>query len=321
MTEFDLIRLHFASQPVKRRDVRVGIGDDAAVMRPPAGAELVMTSDVLVAGIHFFPYADAGGIGHKSLAVNLSDLAAMGAEPAWFLLDLTLPEPDPTWLEGFSQGMYALARRHNVQLVGGDTVRGPLAIAITAIGFVPEGKALLRTGARTGDRICVTGTVGDAALALAQQRGERVLSAAEAAAVAQRLERPTPRTAEGLALRELATSAIDISDGLLADLTHILEESGVGARVRRDTVPLSDIYRRHLPDIGWDYALAGGDDYELCFTVPPANLLAVEALARQLQVPITVIGEITPSRALEVYDAAGRPYLPTVSGHDHFAPP
>ena len=319
MTEFDLIRVHFASQPVKRRDVRIGIGDDAAVVRPPAGHELVMTSDVLVAGVHFFAQADAGGIGHKSLAVNLSDLAAMGAEPAWFLLDLTLPESDPAWLEGFAQGLYGLARHHNVQLIGGDTCRGPLSIAITAIGFVPEGKGLLRSGARPGDRVCVTGTLGDAALALAQQRGERSLTPVQAAAVAERLDRPLPRVAEATALRDLASSAIDISDGLLGDLTHILEESGAGARIRRDAVPLSDIYRQHLPEIGWEYALTGGDDYELCFTVAAANMPAVEALARQIGFPVTTIGEITPNRALEVYDGAGRPYLPKVRGHEHFA--
>lgn len=318
MNEFDIIRTYFASQPVTRPDVRVGIGDDAALVRAPAGMETAMTTDVLVAGVHFHADADAGAIAHKALAVNLSDLAAMGADPAWFLLNLTLPEAKPDWLAPFAEGLHALARRYRVQLIGGDMSRGPLSVAITAIGFVPQGKALLRSGAGVGDRICVTGELGDAALALACRRGERRLSPAESAAVMERLDRPQARTAEGIMLRELASSAIDISDGLLADLGHVLSASDVGARVVLDAVPISDVYREHLREIGWDYALGGGDDYELCFTIPEARWLEWESLARQMRCKVTTIGEVVRGSGLELRDGAGRPYQIKTAGHQHF---
>ena len=318
MTEFELIRSFFASQPVARTDVRVGIGDDAALVQPPPGMELAVTTDILVAGVHFFEDADPRQVGYKSLAVNLSDLAAMGADPAWFLLDLTIPKPDPVWLRAFAEGLHGLAREHNAQLIGGDTSRGPLAIAITAIGLVPTGEALLRSGARAGDIVCVTGTLGDAALALDAQQGKYRLPANDLQALRQRLERPAARVLEGKALRAHASSAIDISDGLLADLGHILEASQVGARVQLDAVPLSPVYRAHLEQVGWDDALAGGDDYELCFTVPAAKQREVEALARRTGFSVSAIGEIISAHGLEVRDAAGRSYRPQRSGHDHF---
>ncbi len=314
MTEFELIRTYFAAQSLARADVRVGIGDDAAIVRAPAGMETVVTTDVLAAGVHFFSDVDPTALGHKSLAVNLSDLAAMGAEPAWFLLNLTLPEATASWLQGFAAGMLALARRHNVQLIGGDTSRGPLSVGITAIGLVPEGKGLLRSGARPGDLIYVTGTLGDAALALAQRRGKRSFRADETAAIEARLDRPVPRIGEGVALRDLASSAIDVSDGLLADLGHILEASGVGARLTLDAIPLSAVYRARLAEVGWDYALAGGDDYELCVTVPPKNEPAIDAA----KLALTAIGEITAEPGLEVYDGSGRRYQPTDTGYNHF---
>lgn len=318
MTEFELIRAYFASQPVARSDVRVGIGDDAALVRPPAGMELAMATDVLVAGIHFFEDADPASIGYKALAVNLSDLAAMGAEPAWFLLDLTLPRADAAWLRGFADGLYELARRYDVQLIGGDTSRGPLSIAVTVVGFVPPGQGLLRAGARAGDLIYVTGTLGDAALALGIRRGQHRVADAEYAAIRQRLDRPVPRIAEGIALRGFASSAIDVSDGLLADLGHVLEASGVGARLALDAVPLSPVYRAHVSEIGWDYALAGGDDYELCITVPPGRRGEIEALARERQFSLWAIGEVTSTGGLRVHDAAGRLYRSEPAGHDHF---
>jgi thiamine-monophosphate kinase len=288
-------------------------------VRTDPGNETVITTDVLVAGVHFLADVDPAALGHKALAVNLSDLAAMGAAPAWFLLDLTLPAADDSWLQRFVEGMFTLARDHNVQLVGGDTSRGPLAIGITAIGSVPRGRALLRSGARAGDLVYVTGELGDAALALAWLRGERRFGDADAARLRERLERPSPRVAQGIALREWATSAIDISDGLAADLGHVLRASRVGARIRLDAIPLSSIYRDGLVDLGWEYALAGGDDYELCFTAAPAHRSAIERLARDGPVKFTPIGEITSSGELEIYDAAGRLYHPRTRGHDHFA--
>jgi thiamine-monophosphate kinase len=319
MTEFDLIRTYFASQSLVRTDVRVGIGDDAAIVCAPPGMEIVVTTDALVAGVHFVADVDPFTLGHKSLAVNLSDLAAMGAEPAWFLLALTLPEARGDWLQRFAEGMFALARRHNVQLIGGDTTRGPLAVVITALGTIPQGKGMRRSGARLGDLVYLTGEVGDAALALLSLRGERQFGGAEAMRLRERLERPVPRVDEGIALRDLASSAIDVSDGLAADLGHILQASGVGARIHLDAIPLSSIYRDHLAEVGWECALAGGDDYELCLTVPPGHVAAVDALSNRTKVPLTRIGEITSGSELEIYDNAGRQYRPQVRGHDHFA--
>ncbi len=318
MTEFELIRTYFAAPSLRRADVRVGIGDDAAIVCPAPGTETVITTDVLVAGVHFFADVDPRSLGHKSLAVNLSDLAAVGAEPAWFLLNLTLPEANAAWLQGFSEGMFALAQRYRMQLVGGDTARGPLAIGITAIGLVPRGTGLLRSGARPDDAIYVTGALGDAALALALRHASHAFSAAECGALNERLERPLPRVAQGMALRDIASSAIDISDGLVADLGHVLAASGVGARIKLGRLPLSDVYRRHVQEVGWDHALAGGDDYELCFTVPPARAGALEALLQKAQVPFTPIGRIIPGSALEIYDAHGRLYKPAAKGYDHF---
>jgi thiamine-monophosphate kinase len=267
VNEFELIRRFFARQDMTRADVVAGIGDDAALLQPPAGQQLAVTSDLLVSGIHFLSDADPQALGHKALAVNLSDLAAMGAEPAWFMLNLALPKADAGWLEFFCRGLFELAREYRVQLVGGDTSRGPLAIAIEAHGFVPPGQALRRSGAKTGDRIYVTGTLGDAGLALRHRLGGISLPERELAAVAARLDRPVPRVREGLLLRGLAHGAIDISDGLLADLGHVLEQSRVGARIHLDKIPLSPVCRAYLPETGWDLVLANGDDYELCFTV------------------------------------------------------
>jgi thiamine-monophosphate kinase len=317
MTEFELIRTFFARQDVARPDVVAGIGDDAALLQPPAGQQLAVTSDLLVSGVHFLPDADPFSLGHKALAVNLSDLAAMGAEPAWFMLNLALPRADAHWLEAFSRGMFQLAREHNVQLVGGDTSRGPLAIAIEAHGFVPPGAALKRSGAQAGDRIYVTGTLGDAALALRQRLGGIRLPENDMAAITGRMDRPTPRVREGMMLRGLAHSAIDISDGLLADLGHILEMSRVGARINLDKIPVSPVCRSHIRETGWDMVLASGDDYELCFTVPEANVAALEKL--QPACGFHHIGVIETEPGLRIVDAAGKPYQPRQSGHDHFA--
>jgi len=319
VTEFELIRAYFASQPVRRADVHLGIGDDAAVVQAPPGMETVITTDVLVAGVHFLDDTDPVALGHKSLAVNLSDLAAMGAAPAWFVLDLTLPKIDRAWVDAYARGLHELAQSYRIQLVGGDTARGPLAIAITAIGLVPHGKCLRRSGARVGDMIYVTGTLGDAALALAAQRGEHGLASGDVAAVRHRLERPDPRIAEGIALRDGASSAIDVSDGLVADLGHVLEASKVGARLNLGAIPVSPTYRAQMRKIGLDYALAGGDDYELCFTVPPVQVSHINTLAIGSGFSFTAIGEVTAGNALEIYDSIGRIYQPKRKGFEHFA--
>jgi thiamine-monophosphate kinase len=317
VNEFELIRTFFARQEVARPDGTAGIGDDAALLQPPAGQQLAVTSDLLVSGVHFLPDADPFSLGHKALAVNLSDLAAMGAEPAWFMLNLALPKADARWLEPFCRGMFELAREYNVQLVGGDTSRGPLTIAIEAHGFVPPGMAMKRSGAKAGDRIYVTGTLGDAALALRHRLGGIRLPEPDLTAVADRMDRPTPRVREGMILRGLAHSAIDISDGLLADLGHILEMSRVGARINLDKIPVSPVCRAHIPETGWDMVLASGDDYELCFTVPEANVAVLEKL--QSACGFHPIGVIEAELGLRIVDADGKPYQPHETGHDHFA--
>lgn len=318
--EFEIIRRFFGTPPVQRTDVVLGIGDDAAVLQPPAGHDLILTTDTLVEGRHFRPGDDPESLGHKSLAVNLSDLAAMGAEPAWFLLSLTLPQADEPWLTAFAAGLHALARRFNIQLVGGNTTRGPLSIGVTACGFVPAGQALTRRGAQPGDRVYVTGTLGDAALALwieQEQPGRTPVGHA----AAERLHRPEPRIAAGIALRGLAGAVIDISDGLAADLGHILESSHVGARIDLARLPLSDTYRRLQTSgvVGWDHALAGGDDYELCFTVSPSREPELTRRAAQMDCACTSIGEIVASPGLVLTDPEGRRYQPGRMGYDHFA--
>ncbi len=317
MNEFELIRTYFARQPVQRADVVLGIGDDAAILAPPPGKQVCVTTDVMVSGVHFLSDADPVALGHKALAVNLSDLAAMGAEPAWFTLNLTLPEVKETWLEQFCKGLFALACQYNVQLVGGNTSRGPLAIAIEAQGFVPEGRALLRSGARAGDRVYVTGELGDAGLVLQHELGKGRLPDAVFEAIADKLHRPTPRIPEGMALRDIAHSAIDISDGLLADLGHILEASHVGARLFLANIPVSPAYRDHIKEAGWDMALTNGDDYELCFTVPEKNIVALEKL--QFPCGFHCIGQIEQAHGLRITDESGKPYRPRQTGHDHFA--
>lgn len=319
MNEFELIRRFFARQPVVRDDVVLGIGDDAAVLDVAPESQLVVTTDLSIAGVHFLPDADPVSVGHKSLAASLSDLAAMGAEPAWFTLDLSLPKVDVRWLERFCEGLFGLARRYNAQLIGGDTSHGALAITVAAYGLVPRGQSLRRSGAKLGDRVYVSGKLGDAALALSHYRGKRRLPDADLMVIADRLARPMPRVRAGIALRSLANSCIDISDGLLADLGHIVEASHVGASIRLDRIPLSPVFQRHLDDVGWDTALAGGDDYELCFTVPESNVSAVERLQPQFRESFACIGEIVDGPGVQVLDESGNPYHPAALGHDHFS--
>ena len=324
MGEFDLIRKYF-TRPVQR--AALGVGDDCALLQPAAGMQLAICSDMLVEGRHFLSTVDPARLGHKSLAVNLSDLAACGAKPVAFTLALALPRVDEAWLEGFSRGLLALADAHDCELIGGDTTQGPLNICITAFGEVPSGQALLRSGARAGDDIYVSGNVGDARLALEMFRGNITLSAELFALCRAHMEQPDPRVALGQALRGIATSAIDVSDGLLGDLGHILKTSGVGASI--DTsLALGTLAAGRHPD--WvagrltmaqhlEFVLAGGDDYELVFTAPPSSRDAVSNAAGQAGTPVTLIGSVTAEPGLQLVDAQGHPLAQRFASFDHFA--
>lgn len=318
LNEFQLIREYFARQPVTRTDVVLGIGDDAALLAVPPDQELVVSTDVLVAGVHFPEGTDALSIGHKSLAVNLSDLAAMGATPAWFTLNLCLPRADSDWLRDFCTGLFTLAKSYRVALVGGDTSRGPLTVGIQIMGLVPPGQALRRSGARPGDRIYVTGVLGEAALGLQRVLGKLDLPEEYRINVWQQLYRPLPRVQAGRRLRGLASACIDISDGLVADLGHILEASGVGARIALRELPLSPAYDAAFQQVGWEAALNGGDDYELCFTVPAEQEHAFQQASTRFGVSCCPIGEIEAAPGLRIVDEAGQLYTPGQRGYTHF---
>ncbi|GAB4288030.1 MAG: thiamine-phosphate kinase [Thiohalomonadaceae bacterium] len=320
LSEFNLIERYFTARGVRRDDVVLGVGDDCALLRVPSGMELAVSIDALVEGRHYPLGTEPAAVGHKALAVGLSDLAAMGAEPAWATLALSLPEADEAWLEGFAEGLFVLARRFHVQLVGGDTVRGPRVISLQLHGFVPQGQALRRDGARAGDLIYVTGTPGDAGLGLELALGQRRTAAAHADYLRARLDRPEPRVAAGLQLREIASAAIDISDGLVADLGHILERSGVGARLELAHLPCSSAMQHVLPEAAerWRYALASGDDYELCFTVPPARREAAEQVCATLDCSCHCIGRIEAEAGLRLMQADGTLLHGVPRGFDHF---
>ena len=314
-SEFDLIA-RIRARVAGRDDVIVGIGDDAAIVHVPAGHRLVVAMDTLNIGVHFPAETAPADIGWKALAVNLSDLAAMAATPAWCTLSLSLPQPDETWVDGFLDGFLELAARHDVALVGGDTTRGPLSVCVTAHGLVEPRGALLRSGARVGDDIWVTGTLGDAAAALRQwQAGESMTPA-----LRLRLDRPTPRVAAGLALAGIAHACIDVSDGLLADLGHVCRASRVGAELDVDALPSSEALLTAF-DVAARRELqaTGGDDYELCFTAPKTARLAVEDAMRACDVPATRIGRITADAGkIVLRDAAGAPWSPPRAGYVHF---
>ncbi len=320
LSEFNLIERYFTARGVRREDVALGVGDDCALLRVPAGMELAVSIDALVEGHHYPAGTDAAAVGHKALAVGLSDLAAMGAEPAWATLALSLPEADEGWLQGFADGLFALADRFRVQLVGGDTVRGPRVISLQLHGFVPQGMALRRDGATVGDLIYVTGTPGDAGLGLELALGRYSASDADARYLRERLDRPEPRVMVGLQLRGIASAAIDISDGLAADLGHILARSGVGARLELAQLPYSSALQRLLPDAleRWHYALGSGDDYELCFTVPPERCAAVEQLCAALDCGCQCIGRIEAAPGLRLYRPDGTLLENSPHGFDHF---
>lgn len=317
MTEFDLIERYFV-RPGKRNDVDVDIGDDAAVCSVPDGQQIVLTTDLFIVGVHFPEDTPAQAIGHKALAISLSDLAAMAATPAWFTLNLSLPGIDEKWLQDFSQAMFALADEHHISLVGGDTTKGPLSISIQACGLIPTGSAILRSGARAGDQIYVTGSLGDAALGLRCLQDNLELPQGACDYLVSRLYSPAPRSAQGVALRQIATAMIDISDGLAADLSHILVHSGVGATIRQEAVPLSEFYRHNLDALGFGAALTGGDDYELCFTVPAEKTDELHAASEKWECIISCIGEIESGDGLRIKNKNGQMVELGQLGYEHF---
>lgn len=314
-SEFDLIRRFFTEQSIQRADVPLGIGDDAALLSPPPGQQLAVSVDTLIAGVHFPLDTAAQAVGHKSLAVNLSDLAAMGAEPAWATLALSVPEANTQWLSDFAQGFFELASEHNVQLVGGDTTRGPLSITVQVMGFVAQGQALTRSGAQPGDGIFLTGNIGDAGLGLRLLQQQADARHDSSTKLIHQLNYPTPRIAAGLALRGHATSAIDVSDGLVADLGHVLTASGVGAEVQIDQLPLSTAYQSLASVDDWQAAVSAGDDYELCFTLPAGQNAAA---LTGLDCACTRIGEIAAEPGLRWRDADGQTKDIERTGFDHF---
>jgi thiamine-monophosphate kinase len=314
--EFDLIAKHFTRATP---GAVLGVGDDCALLAPSPGMQLAVSTDMLLEGRHFAPQDSPAGIGHKSLAVNLSDLAAMGATPRWATLAIALPAADDAWLTAFARGFFRIADQHGIELVGGDTTRGPLTLSITVIGEVPPGQALRRDGAQAGDDVWVSGTLGSAALALAYRQGRLFMEQVDAARVLPALYLPTPRVELGIALRGVATSAIDISDGLLGDLGHVLERSKVGATLEFAALPTLPVAQAYLHEpVARDCVLAGGDDYELCFTAPVSRRDAVAAAAQSANVPVTRIGRITLEPGLSVVDAEGQPLRFDRTGYDHF---
>ena len=315
LSEFDLIAKYF-TKPVT--NASLGIGDDCALLIPPPGTQMAISSDMLVSGTHFFPDTDPRQLGHKSLAVNLSDLAAMGADPVAFTLALSLPEPDETWLKPFSEGLFSLANLCRCELIGGDTTRGPLNICITIFGKIPLGQALRRDKAQQGDDIWISGTLGDARLALAHSLHETVLSENEFTRVLPRLQMPMPRIALGAALRKIANAALDLSDGLLGDLTHILEASRVGATLNIDALPVSPILAKQPEALRLQCALGGGDDYELCFTAPVAKRGRVLEASRKTGVPVTRIGFIENEPGLRLCNTQGELQHFSLHSFDHF---
>ena len=322
MGEFELIRKFF-QRPARRSPL--GVGDDCALLAPAPGMRLAVSTDMLVEGRHFFADVHPKLLGHKALAVNLSDLAASGARPLAFTLALSMPRADASWCQAFADGLFALAEQHDCELVGGDTTQGPLNICITVFGEVPAGQALLRSGAQVDDDIWVSGSLGDARIALDALLRQHALPPAVLAQARQRLEQPTPRVALGMALRGIASSCLDVSDGLLGDLNHILEASRVGARIDANITRSLMQARRHPMMAALAMSridactLAGGDDYELCFTAPSSAQAAVRDAAAQAGVPVTCIGRIEAERGIRVMTPGGQQLPLRFAGFEHFA--
>jgi len=314
MLEFDIIQKFFTPSSYTREDVMLGIGDDAAIVSVPPSSELVITNDTQVSGVHFLKDILAYDLGVRVMGASLSDLAAMGAEPAWATLALTLPHVSEAWLEEFCRGFFVLMDEYNIALIGGDTTSGPLTCTVQHHGFVPRGKALLRSGAKVGDRVFVSGCLGDAGIALGILKDNLKIRNAECDYFLDRFYHPSPRIELGVRLRDFATSAIDISDGLMADLNHVLSCSQVGARIDLDKIPLSDEAKTSVDrNVALGFALSAGDDYELCFTVPSdqCDLLLDTDLA------ITDIGVIEAEKGLRVYDGDGNLVKPEKNGYQH----
>ncbi|WJF89879.1 thiamine-phosphate kinase [Paraburkholderia bonniea] len=337
LSEFSLIERFFARRHQTSRHALLGIGDDCALLAPPSGEVLAVSTDMLVEGRHFFANAEPHALGHKALAVNLSDLAAMGARPLAFTLALALPEARESWLAAFSAGLFELAERHGCELIGGDTTAGPLNLCLTVFGSVAPQQAMRRDAAQAGDDIWISGTLGDARAGLGVLRGEWSAAPADALLFRHALEQPEPRIALGLALRGLAHAALDLSDGLAGDLNHILLRSQLWAQVDVDAVPRSSALRRLPLEVQRQVTLAGGDDYELCFTAPVTARAKIEAASRQVNVPVTRIGTLNstgnsanaastiraakitpPASRITWTDAAGTPLNLTLQGFDHF---
>ncbi|QDO83095.1 thiamine-phosphate kinase [Shewanella psychropiezotolerans] len=319
MKEFQLIEHFFNRRGQTRRDVELGIGDDCALVQVAPNKSIAISCDTLVENVHFYPDIPPQALGYKSLAVNLSDLASMGAEPAWMTLALTLPDVDETWLEQFSTGLFDAAEYYRVSLIGGDTTRGPRAISITINGLVPTGTALTRGGAKNGDWIYVTGTLGDSALGLDVIRGNRRVDAEYNEYLINRHYYPTPRVLAGQALRNLASSAIDLSDGLASDILHVLKRSEVGAVIDVDLLPLSQAVKDSVSEQeALSYALSGGEDYELLFTVPEAQKGALEMALAHACVEFTQVGQVTSDKQLRLI-RNGEPFNLTNIGFEHFS--
>ncbi len=319
--EFSLIARYFDRVKNARRDVETGIGDDCALLNVPEKQTLAISTDTLVSGIHFLPDIDPADLAYKALAVNVSDLAAMGADPAWLTLALTLPNVDEDWLKAFSDSLFDQLSYYDMQLIGGDTTRGPLSMTLGIHGYVPVGRAIKRSGAKPGDWIYVTGTPGDSAagLAILQDRLQ-VSDETDARYLVQRHLRPTPRVLHGQALRGLATSAIDLSDGLISDLGHILKASDCGARIDLDALPYSEAVKRHVgKDQALRWALSGGEDYELCFTVPELNRGALEVAVAHLGAPVTCIGQMSADVEGLHFTRDDKAVTLDWKGYDHFA--
>jgi thiamine-monophosphate kinase len=317
VSETELIERYFRHVGAARDDVVLGIGDDAALLHVPGDAQLVLTTDALVEGVHFVPGAPARSLGHRALAVNLSDIAAMGAKPCWALLALNLPQVDAHWLEAFAAGFDALARIHGVALVGGNLSRGPLSITVQLAGVLPRGAALRREGARAGDALYVSGSIGDAAAGLKCLQGALGASASARAYLQRRFEFPTPRVELGAGLRDLASACIDLSDGLLLDAQRLLRASNCRASIELECLPLSAALIETCGELAWQQGLSGGEDYELCFSAAPAQAAAIAALALRSASPVTRIGVLEAGSGVELklHNAVMQF---AASGFDHF---
>ena len=318
LSEFELIARYFDRPQAPDNVVKLGVGDDCALLAPPPGQTLAISTDMLVEGRHFFAGADPEKLGHKALAVNLSDLAAMGAKPMAFTLALSLPSADENWLAGFARGLFALADAEGIRLIGGDTTRGPLNLCITVMGSVPVDEALRRDAAKNGDDLWVSGTLGDARLALEVLQGKLTLTPALLSLAEERLHRPTPRCALGMALRGIAHAAIDVSDGLLGDLGHLLARSQLGAEIDAASLPAGPAVAQQAAERQTDYMLNGGDDYELCFTAPPEQRDAVLSAAASVNTPVTRIGRLKLGTGIQILDTAGKSLPFTSQSFDHF---